>query len=133
MPAPETPHKFADFDIQVKVIQLFMIDQYKSEMRVIDDSNELWHCQIYNNKYRWLREGQYVRIRGCTLYNFANKGYEKTFGLRSYSNILSLPYPSYLAQEMMFDEVSAKAEFEVQQLSSNSIMMHPVTVSTIKD
>ena len=114
MPAPETPHKFADFDIQVKVIQLFMIDQYKSEMRVIDDSNELWHCQIYNNKYRWLREGQYVRIRGCTLYNFANKGYEKTFGLRSYSNILSLPYPSYLAQEMMFDEVSAKAEFEVQ-------------------
>ena len=55
-----------------------------------------------------------MRIRGCTLYNFANEGYEKTFGLRPFSNILSLPYPSYLAQEMMFDEHSAKNEFEVQ-------------------
>jgi len=82
-------------------------------MRVIDDSNELWHCQVYNAKYRFLREGQYVRIRGCTLYNFANKGYDKTFGLKPFANILSLPYPSYLAQEMMFDEMSAKTEFEV--------------------
>jgi len=55
-----------------------------------------------------------VRIRGCTLYNFANKGYENTFGLRSSSNILALPYPSKLAQDMMFDEMSAKNEFEVQ-------------------
>lgn len=55
-----------------------------------------------------------MRIRGCTLYNFANKGYDKTFGLRPFSNILALPYPSKLAQDMMFDEMSAKSEFEVK-------------------
>lgn len=82
-------------------------------MRVIDDSNELWHCQIYNVKYKGVREGAYVRIRGCTVMNFANKGYERTFGLRPFSNILTLPYPSKLAQDMMFDEMSAKNEFEV--------------------
>lgn len=114
MPAPESPNRYIDFDIQVKIVQLFIVDQYKSEMRVIDDSNEIWHCQVYNAKYRGLCEGQYVRIRGCTLHNFANKGYEKTFGLRNFSNILALPYPSYLAQEMMFDEMATKAEFEVQ-------------------
>lgn len=114
MPSAEKPNNFTDFDLQVKVIQLFITDQYKSEMRVIDDSQEVWHCQVYNQKYPGLREGQYVRIRACTLYNFANKGYEKSFGLRPFSNILALPYPSKLAQDMMFDELSAKSEFEVK-------------------
>ena len=55
-----------------------------------------------------------MRIRGCTLMNFASKGYERTFGLRPFSNILALPYPCKLAQDMMFDEMSATQEFEVQ-------------------
>jgi len=57
----------------------------------------IWHAQVYNNKYKFLREGSYVRIRGCTLLHFSNKGYERTFGLRPFSNILTLPYPSKLA------------------------------------
>jgi hypothetical protein len=40
--------KFYEFDLQVKVTQLFKIDDYSSEMRVMDDSNELWFCQILN-------------------------------------------------------------------------------------
>ncbi len=66
-------------------------------MRMIDDANEIWHCHVYNNKYRNLKEGQYVRIRACSLMNFGNKGYEKTFGFRPQSNILALPYPCKLA------------------------------------
>jgi hypothetical protein len=49
--------KYYDFDLQVKVVQLFKIDDYSSEVRVIDASNELWHCQVLNLKYRFLREG----------------------------------------------------------------------------
>lgn len=96
------------------MLQLFKVDEFKSELRVIDDSNEIWHTQIYNVKYPLLREGNYVRIRACTLYNFSNKGYERTFGLRPQSNILTLPYPCKLAQDMIFDEFSAKNEFEVK-------------------
>ena len=114
MPTEEKPNFFTDFDVQAKIVQLFTYDSYKSEMRIIDDSNELWHCHVYNNKYKSLREGQYVRIRGCTLMNFANKGYEKTFGLKAHSNILVLPYPCKIAQDMMFDEMSTTQEFEVQ-------------------
>lgn len=81
-----------------------------------------------------MREGAYVRIRGCTLYNFANKGYERTFGMRPQSNVLSLPYPSKLAQEMMFDEFSAKNEFEVKSLTINpTTMMHPIIISRINE
>ncbi len=35
--------KFYDFDLQVKVMQKFKIDDYVSEIRVIDDSGEIWH------------------------------------------------------------------------------------------
>jgi hypothetical protein len=80
-------------------------------MRVIDDS-EIWNCQIQTNRFRYLKEGQYVRIRGGSLLH--HRGYERTFGLNAYSNIIILPYPCKLAQDMMFDEVSARNAFEAQ-------------------
>lgn len=94
--------KFYDFDLQVKIVQLFKIDDFQSEIRVLDESGEIWHSQIFNVKYRWIKEGQYVRIRGATLAN--HPGYERTFGMRPYTNILSLPYPCKLASNMLFDE-----------------------------
>ena len=36
--------KFYDFDLQVKILQLFKIDDYSSEMRVTDDSGQIWFC-----------------------------------------------------------------------------------------
>lgn len=60
-------NKFEDFDLQVKIVQLFKLDQYVSEMRVTDESGEIWTTQVFNVKYRWLREGQYIRVRGATL------------------------------------------------------------------
>ena len=105
--------KCNDFDIQVKIVQLMPIDQYKSEIRVIDDSNEIWHAQIYNRKFPMIREGDYVRIRQATLFNVLNKGYQNTFTLRHQSNILRLPYPCKQAEDMFFDETAAMQEFEV--------------------
>ena len=34
--------KYYDVDLQVKVLQLFKIDEYSTEMRVVDESNEIW-------------------------------------------------------------------------------------------
>jgi hypothetical protein len=36
--------KLYDFDLQVKILQMFKLDAYTSEIRVIDDSNEIWHA-----------------------------------------------------------------------------------------
>lgn len=36
--------KFYDFDLQVKILQLFKIDDYSSEIRVTDDSGQIWFC-----------------------------------------------------------------------------------------
>ncbi len=34
-----------DFDLQVRVLQTVKLDNYTCEMRVIDDSHEIWHAQ----------------------------------------------------------------------------------------
>jgi hypothetical protein len=77
---------FPNFDLEVKIIRVFKIDDYSSQIRVIDSSNEIWFCQVLNLKYPWLKEGLYVRVRSATLEN--HQGYERTFGLKSISNIL---------------------------------------------
>lgn len=100
-------------------------------MRVIDDSGEIWHASVYNVKYRTIKQGQYVRIRAASLVNHA--GYHKTFGMRPYSNILTLPSPCKLADDMLFDEVAENKSFEKAQLADSGILMHPVIVSEIQD
>jgi hypothetical protein len=34
-----------DFDLQVRVLQTIKLDNYTYEMRVVDDSHEIWHAQ----------------------------------------------------------------------------------------
>lgn len=114
-PKEETPDKHYPFDLQVKIVQLMQIDFYKTEMRVIDGGNELWTCQVYNRKNMWLREGAYIRIRGASIQDYYGKtGYERYFGLTLFSNILVLPMPCKLVEDMQFDEETACAQFEVQ-------------------
>jgi len=91
------------------------LDNYTSEIRVIDCSNEIWHAQVLNQKYKWLKEGQYVRIRQATLQN--HKNYSKVFGLKSHTNIMSLPYPCKIAEEMHFDEATLTKQFEMNMLT----------------
>ena len=80
-------------------------------MRVIDESNQIWFCQVYNIKFRWLKEGQIVRIRSATLEH--HEKYERTFGLKNYSNIMSLPYPSLVAKNMKYDQGKAMKEVDL--------------------
>ena len=101
-------------------------------MRIIDQSGEIWHSSTFNQKYTQLREGQFVRVRLATLSNHS-RGYINTFGMRSYSNILTLPYPCKLAEDMLFDDIAQKSQFEVQQLTKNSILQHPIIISQIND
>ena len=42
-----------------------------------------------------------MRIRSANLEHYAK--YENTFGLKPYSNILSLPYPCAIAKNMQID------------------------------
>ena len=42
----------------VKVVQIIRSQDYQmSWVRVLDESNEIWFTEIYNRKFKWLREG----------------------------------------------------------------------------
>lgn len=57
----------------------------------------------------------------------------KTFGLKNYSNILSLPHPSVLASSMKCDQDKVAMQFEREQLllSGDSKILHPIIVSKV--
>jgi len=63
-------------------------------------------------KYKFLREGQYVKIRGCTLEHHEKTSAARNFGLKNYSNIMSLPFTSKLAQNMKINLEAVTKDFE---------------------
>jgi hypothetical protein len=50
--------KGQECDLIVKVLQIFRSSQENmSEVRVVDEGNEVWYTEIYSGKFKWLREG----------------------------------------------------------------------------
>ena len=113
----------------MKIVSLFKLDDYSSELKIIDESGEVWYCQILNMKFRWVREGQFVRIRSGCLDHYDK--YENTFGLKPYSNILSLPYPCKIAKNMKIDYEAIKENNK--KLLAQEITLHPVITSYISN
>jgi hypothetical protein len=128
----EEAEKRFDFDLQVKIVQFIRLDRYTSEISVLDSSNEIWHAQILNQKFKWLQEGQFVRIRQASLQN--HKSYQRVFGLKSSSNILVLPEPSVMVNEMNIDEKDLVVNHEMNALTNLECqdLKHPVLISEIQ-
>jgi hypothetical protein len=75
-----------------------------------------------------------VRIRSATLEHHERYAEGRSFGLKNYSNILSLPYPSKIAHDMKLDVTGATQSLERDLLHLNlaeNKIMHPVIVSSI--
>ena len=113
----------------MKILQIFKLDAYSSEMRVMDCSNEIWHCQILNNKYKGLAAGMYIRVRQATIQN--HKNYQNTFGFKVTSNIMVLPDKCKIGQEMKMNDDKMNKGCDVALLSEggNGPMGHPVLLS----
>ena len=109
--------KYYDVDLQVKVCQVFKLDDYSSEIRVVDGGNQVWYCNILNLKYRYIKEGQFIRIRCATLEHHEKYNEGRSFGLKAYSNILSLPHPCALAKDMGVDEKKTIHDLEKSLLT----------------
>ncbi len=122
--------RYFDFDLVVKIIQIFRVDKYTTEIRVVDDSGEMWFGQVFTAKYRKLREGQYVRIRSACLEH--HDKYERTFGVKAHSNILILPYPCQLAKDIIIDSGPIIKEAD-QKLLEEDHIFHPIIATEIKD
>ncbi len=123
--------QFYDFDLLCKIIQIMRIDEYSAELRLLDDSNEVWFCQHPYSHMRGLFEGQYVRIRSANLES--HHKLDRTFGLKKHSNIMSLPYPCKLATDMKLDDTQKiTADLDAKLLKAARVE-HPVIATSITD
>jgi len=86
-------------DLIVKIAQIHRIDDKMSEIRVLDESDVMWFTQIFTNKFKWLREGQTVKIKNA----YVNQTIHRTrfFSMSYASNILTLPCDSKLPRSMI--------------------------------
>ena len=58
--------EYFEYDLIVRVLHIFKKDENKSEVSFIDMSKEIWYAEVYPNKFRWLREGQVVKVKGAS-------------------------------------------------------------------
>jgi hypothetical protein len=90
-----------------------------------------------NQKYKWLEEGQFIRVRQATLQN--HMSYSRVFGLKSHSNIMILPSPSKIAEEMHILEEKLQDEGDINLLTeldpnekgNFGPLAHPVIISRL--
>ncbi len=87
------------------------------EVRVIDESNEIWFTEVYPSKFKWLREGQIVKIKNASLYDQV-KATQK-FSLRYSSNILTIPSESQTVKMMNTKDDKAMVEADRVLLKSS--------------
>lgn len=53
----EPERKGHEVDLIVRVLQIFRKPNGMSEVRVVDEGNEAWFTEVFNAKFKWLREG----------------------------------------------------------------------------
>jgi len=86
-----------DFDVNAKIIQMFGIDEYHSELKLKDASGSVYYTLALNAKFPHLKNGSVIRIRSATVCTTSSK---KVLVLQHYSNIMSHISTSKLAASL---------------------------------
>jgi hypothetical protein len=54
-----------DFDLMVKILGIFEMDDYTNELKVSDNTGDYWYVLALKLKFPDLKKGQVVRIRSA--------------------------------------------------------------------
>ena len=99
VPLAKASAQKGDFDVVVKISQVFELDEYTNELRLKDASGAgAWNVLALKLKFPAVHAGDVVRIRSVTFDETSTQ--KKVLLLSHYSNILSFPAGSKLAKEV---------------------------------
>jgi len=116
-----------DFDIVAKVLQVFLLDEYTNELKLKDNSGEVFYTLALKIKFPHVRQGSVVRIRSCTYDDTSlNK---KVLVLQHYSNIMTFINTSKLAASLS-SKVSDDKNSEKAALKSK-VSMTPIVLTEV--
>lgn len=97
--------EYFEYDLIVRVLHIFKKnEEHKSEVSFIDQSEQIWKAEVYTGKYRWLREGQIVKVKGASKFRQAEGS--KMLFMKFSTNILTIPSDMKVAEGLMELEIT---------------------------
>lgn len=124
--------EYFEYDLIVRVLHIFKKeDEPKSEVTFIDQSEQIWQAEVYTGKYRWLREGQVVKVKGASKFRQAD-GSRKLF-MKFSTNILTIPSDMKVAEGLMELDLSEALAKEAKSVLKSAEISHNVIATTIHD
>lgn len=121
--------EYFEYDLIVKVIHIFKKDEQKSEVSFIDVSQQIWYAEVYTNKFRWLREGQIVKVKGASKFKQA----EGNLFMKFSTNILTIPADMKIAEDLFELDSSKSLHKEAKALLKNEEGTHKILATDIND
>lgn len=116
-----------DFDVVAKILQIFELDEYTNELKLRDQSGEVFYTLALKLKFPHLRQGAVVRIRSASFDETSlNK---KVLVLQHYSNIMTFLSSSKLASTL--SKVTNDNTYEKTAIKGPGTSMTPVVVTEV--
>ena len=116
-----------DFDVVAKILQVFELDEYTTELKLRDQSGQTFYTLALKLKFPHLRTGDVVRIRSATYDETSLQ--KKVLLLSHYSNILTFISASKLAKEVkakVTDDRSVEKAALKQDVSLSAVILSEV-------
>ncbi len=121
--------EYFEYDLIVRVLHIFKKDESRSEVSFMDESGDIGYGEVYTNKFRWLREGQVVKIKGASKF----KQTEGNLLIKYSTNILTIPSDMKIAEELLELEPSKSLKREAQAVLKNTDEVHKLLATEIND
>ena len=121
--------EYFEYDLIVRVLHIFKKDESSSEVSFMDMSGDIGYAEVYTNKFRWLREGQVVKIKGASKF----KQTEGNLLIKYSTNILTIPSDMKIAEELLDLEPSKSLKKEAQAVMKNADDVHKLLATEIND
>jgi hypothetical protein len=121
--------EYFEYDLIVRVLHIFKKDESRSEVSFMDMSGDIGYAEVYTNKFRWLREGQVVKIKGASKFKQA----EGNLLIKYSTNILTIPSDMKIAEELLDLEPAKFLQREAQAVLKNADDGHKLLATEIND
>lgn len=121
-PLNKAQNQHHDFDVVAKILQIFELDEYTNELKLKDQSGQVFYTLALKLKFPHLRQGDVVRIRSATYDETATQ--KKVLLLSHYSNILTFVSASKLAKEV-------KSKVQDEKTQEKATLKQPVMMNAV--
>lgn len=127
-PLDEAEQEDGDFNILGKITQVVHRDNYMSDVRIQDKSNETWFATVSRRKFPRVIEGEIVKVRSATVDLESER--TNTVKLSPHSNIMTIVPFSQLRKQLRTSVKANLAKVD-KQLLHGKVIHEPILASTI--